>query len=249
MLSHTSGIYNFWENKRYLEEISRAWWETPDAGGLKSRDHVWTYEEMMGLVKGGYFKPGKGYHYSNTNYLILRRVAEAVEGKPIDKQLRERFFDPLGMKHTVYQPAEKPDPGAAHGFWTNSSGYLDHTRDATVRPFMAAVTVADAAGAIASTAGDLAIWADALYGGDVLTAASLDEMTTFLQPGLYGLGTDVAVFAGHRAHGHRGGIRGFESSMWYFPASGVSVVLLSNEGNWVTDEPMNKLVKAVLGKA
>jgi D-alanyl-D-alanine carboxypeptidase len=204
---------------------------------------------MMGLVKNGYFKPGADYHYSNTNYLILRRVAEAVEGKPIHKQLRQRFFKPLGMDHTVYQPAERPAPGAAHGHWNYGSGYIDHTRDASVVPFMAAVTVADAAGAMASTADDLATWAEALYGGKILSAAATREMTTFLRPGFYGLGADVAVFAGHRAHGHRGGIRGYESSMWYFPESGVSIVLLSNQGNWITDEPMNKLVKAVLGAA
>jgi D-alanyl-D-alanine carboxypeptidase len=246
LLSHTSGIYNYWQHPRYLA-ITRAWWETPDATGLKARDHVWTYEEMMGLVKGGYFKPGKDFAYSNTNYLILRRVAEAVEGKPIHKQLRQRFFEPLGMEHTVYQPAETPDAGAAHGHWNYGTGYTDHTRESTIVPFMAAVTVADAAGAMASTAHDLAIWAAALYGGEVLSADSLAQMTTFLQPGFYGLGTDVALFAGNRGHGHRGGIRGYDSSMWYFPSSGVSVVLLSNRGNWMDDEPMTKLVKAVLG--
>jgi CubicO group peptidase (beta-lactamase class C family) len=100
---------------------------------------------------------------------------------------------------------------------------------------------------MASTAGDLATWASALYGGDVLSPEMREEMTTILRPGLYGLGTDVAVFAGHRGYGHRGGIRGYESSMWYFPESGVSVVLLSNQGNWLTDQPMEKLVKTVLG--
>ena len=37
--------------------------------------------------------------------------------------------------------------------------------------------------------------------------------------------------------------------MWHFPDSGISVVLLSNQGNWITDEPMLKLVRAVLGRA
>jgi hypothetical protein len=101
---------------------------------------------------------------------------------------------------------------------------------------------------MASTAQDLATWAGALYGGALLSPESLAEMTTMLQPGLYGLGTDVAVFWGHRAYGHRGGIRGYESSMWHFPQSGVSIVLLSNQGNWYTDDPMGKMVKAVLGK-
>ena len=103
---------------------------------------------------------------------------------------------------------------------------------------MAAVTVADAAGAIASTARDLSVWADALYGGRVLSPASLAADDDDPARGLYGLGTDVAVFAGHRAYGHRGGLRGFEASMWYFPDEGVSIVLLSNQGNWLTDVPM-----------
>ncbi len=247
LLSHTSGIYNFWEHPRY-GVVTDAWYQEPAAEGIRARDHEWTYEEMMGLVKSGYFKPGKDYHYSNTNYLILRQVAEAVEGAPIHQQLRQRFFEPLGMEHTVYQPAETPAADAAHGHWNTGSGYMDHTRDSTLVPFMAAVTVADAAGAMASTAQDLATWADALYGGTLLSPESLAEMTTMLQPGLYGLGTDVAVFWGHRAYGHRGGIRGYESSMWHFPQSGVSIVLLSNQGNWYTDEPMGKMVKAVLGK-
>ena len=201
----------------------------------------------MDLVKPGYCKPGECYRYSNTNYVILGKVAEAVGGAPIHEQLRERFFGPLGMGDTVYQPAERPGADAAHGHWIGSGGYNDHTRGARVVPFMAAVSVADAAGAIASTAGDLTRWAAALYGGELLSDGSLAEMTTFLLPGTYGLGTDVAVFAGNRGHGHRGGLRGFESSMWYFPQSGVSVVLLSNQGNWLTDVPMQKLVKAVLG--
>jgi CubicO group peptidase (beta-lactamase class C family) len=152
------------------------------------------------------------------------------------------------MQDTVYQPAEQPGVDAAHGHWAWGGGFTDHTRDSRVLPFVAAVTAADAAGAIASSARDLSIWANALYGGDVLSRASLRQMTTIQQPGTYGLGTDEAWFSGNHAFGHRGGLRGFESSMWYFPASRISVVLLSNQGNWVTDVPLGKLVKAVLGK-
>jgi D-alanyl-D-alanine carboxypeptidase len=247
LLSHTSGIYNYFENPRY-GKAAGAWLQSAPSG-LNSREHRWTYDEIMGLVKAGYCKPGKCYHYSNTNFVILGQIAEAVGGKPLHKQLRERFFEPLGMRHTVFQPEERPRGEAAHGHWFLGASYSDHTRGSRFVPFMAAASVADAAGAIASTAGDLAIWADALYGGKVLSDASLDQMTTFLLPGTYGLGTDVASFAGNRGHGHRGGLRGFESSMWHFPGDGVTVVLLSNRGNWVTDGPMEKLVRAVLGKA
>lgn len=247
LLSHTSGIYNYFEHPRYIS-ISRAWLRSTPVGGLASRDHAWTYDEIMGLVKTGYCPPGKCYHYSNTNYVILGRIAEAVGGAPLHKQLRKRFFRPLGLEDTYYQPAEVPPAGFAHGHWDLGTGYSDHTRDASVLPFLGALTVADAAGAIASTARDLAVWSQALYGGAILSPASLAAMTTILEPGLYGLGTDVASFAGHRAYGHRGGLRGFESSMWYFPAAGVSIVLLSNQGNWLTDGPMERLATTVLAR-
>jgi D-alanyl-D-alanine carboxypeptidase len=249
LLSHTSGIYNYFENPRYLA-VSRAWLRTTPtpADSLLSREHHWTYQDIMSLVKTGYCRAGECYHYSNTNYVILGKIAEVVGGAPLHVQLRERFFEPLGLRDTVYQPAEQPPPDAAHGHWDYGVGYADHTRDARLRPFMAALTAADAAGAIASTARDLSVWAAALYGGQVLSPASLAQMTTMLPEGLYGLGTDVAVFAGHRAYGHRGGLRGFEASMWYFPAEGVAIVLLSNQGNWLTDTPMTKIAGAVLGK-
>jgi D-alanyl-D-alanine carboxypeptidase len=247
LLSHTSGIYNYFEHPRYYK-ISRAWLRPVSAPGLASREHAWTYDEIMDLVKTGYCKPGECYHYSNTNFVILGRIAETVGDAPLHEQLRQRFFEPLGMTDTVYQPAELPPVDAAHGHWDYGTGYSDHTRDARLLPFDAALTVADAAGAIASTARDLSTWAAALYGGAVLAPGSLAQMTTMLSPGSYGLGTDVAVFAGHRAYGHRGGLRGFEASMWYFPDEGVSIVLLSNQGNWLTDRPMEKLVAAVLGR-
>ena len=75
------------------------------------------------------------------------------------------------------------------------------------------------------------------------------EMTSFQAPGNYGLGAYPAVFAGNRGIGHRGGIRGYESAMFYFPDDGVSIALVSNQGNWGTDVPMERLVKAVLGEA
>jgi D-alanyl-D-alanine carboxypeptidase len=248
LLSHTSGIYDYFANPRYLR-ISGWWLDRARSRGLADREHRWTYAEIMRLVEPGYCKPGECYHYSNTNYVILGKVAARVGGAPLHQLLRERFFDPLGMADTVYQPAELPPDDAAHGHWSSpGGGHIDHTRDAEVIPFMAAVSAANAAGAIASTPRDLVIWADALYGGDLLSRRSLREMRTILPAGTYGLGTDVATFAGHRGFGHRGGLRGFEASVWHFAKEGVSVALLSNQGNWLTDLPMERIVKAVLGK-
>ena len=60
-------------------------------------------------------------------------------------------------------------------------------------------------------------------------------------------GHGLAASAWWLEPGHRGGIRGYESAMFHFPQDGVTVVLVSNQGNWNTDVPMNMLVKTVLG--
>ena len=203
----------------------------------------------MKLVKSGEFKPGRGLPVLQHQLRHPGQGGRGGRGQAPPQAVEQRFFKPLGLDDTIYQPAQKPRPDAAHGHWDWGGGYIDHTKDSDYVPFMAAASIADAAGAMASTAKDLSVWAAALYGGEVLSPQMTREMTTFLQPGCYGLGADVAHLAGHRGHGHRGGIRGYESSMWYFPDEGVSIVLLSNQGNWLTDVPMEKLVKAVLGQA
>ena len=235
LLSHRSGIYNYFESARYNRQV------------FADPSRRWTYEDIMGLVRRGYCKAGDCFHYSNTNYVLLGRVAEVITGEPLHVVLRERFFEPFGLRRTFYQPDEAIPADAAHGHWRIAAGFIDHTGSSDVIPFMSAASVAGAAGAIASTAEDLARWAAALYGGEVLSRASLAEMMAFQPPLGYGLGSRVSIFDGHRAVGHGGSLRGFESVMWYFPQDGVSIVLTSNRGLWLLDPPMRRLVKAVLG--
>nr|MBA3852544.1 hypothetical protein [Chloroflexota bacterium] len=61
----------------------------------------------------------------------------------------------------------------------------------------------------------------------------------------YGLGMRTRVFLDRRAVGHLGGIRGFENAMWYFPGSGVTIVLSANRGIFNTDRTMRLLVRAL----
>ncbi|CAN5858820.1 hypothetical protein BH23CHL8_BH23CHL8_18730 [soil metagenome] len=235
LLSHRSGIYNYFESPRYNRQV------------FTDTERRWTYEDIMALVRRGYCKAGECFHYSNTNYVLLGRVAEVVTERPLHKVLRARFFEPLGMKRTFYQPDDATPADAAHGHWRSATGFIDHTGGAEVIPFMSAASVAGPAGAIASTPEDLVRWAAALYGGEVLSPASLAEMMEFQPPLGYGLGTRIAIFDGHRAVGHGGSLRGFESVMWYFPGSRVAIAVTSNRGLWLLDPPMRRLVKAVLG--
>lgn len=234
LLSHRSGIHNYFENPKYNRQV------------FADPSRRWTYEEIMAFVLSPYCAPDACYHYSNTNYVLLGRVAEVVTGRPLHEELRGRFFDPLGLEDTFYQPDEPTPADAAHGHWSYRGGYTDHTRDQQVIPHLSAASVAGAAGAIASTATDLARWAAALYGGEVLSREATRQMLQVLPPDDYGLGARRVTFAGHVAYGHRGGIRGFESSMWYFPREDVAIALVSNRGLWWTDPAVLRVVRLVL---
>jgi len=233
LLAHTSGVFNFFEHPRYAEQV------------FADRTRRWTFEEILGFVAAPYCKPGACFHYSNTNFVLLGRVAEEVTGKPLHTEIRERFLDPLELEHTLFQPDEATPRDAAHGHLGSSGGFIDHTGGSRVVPHLSAVTVAWAAGAIASTPSDLSRWADALYGGEVLSAERTAEMMAYRLDDEYGLGMRTRVFHDRRAVGHLGGIRGFENAMWHFPDSGVTIVVSANRGIFTTDRTMRLLVRAL----
>lgn len=235
LLAHTSGVFNFFEHPRYAQEVFR------------DPTRRWAFEEILGFVAAPYCAPGACFKYSNTNFVLLGRVAEEVAGEPLHVQVRARFLDPLDLEHTLFQPDEATPRDAAHGHLGSSGGFIDHTGRSRVIPHLSAVTVAWAAGAIASTPSDLSRWADALYGGEVLSAELTAEMMAYRLDDEYGLGMRTRVFHDRRAVGHLGGLRGFETAMWYFPDSGVTIVVSANRGIFTTDRTMRLLVRALFG--
>ena len=69
LLDHTSGLRDYF----FHPAIDRILTDHPD--------RIWSEAESFKYVGKPYFKPGRGWHYSNTNYLVLGMVAERVGGK------------------------------------------------------------------------------------------------------------------------------------------------------------------------
>jgi D-alanyl-D-alanine carboxypeptidase len=237
LLSHTSGIHNYFENPRYNVRV------------FADRTHRWSVREILGLVRVPYCRPGACYHYSNTNFILLGRVLEKVTGKPLAQVIHERFVEPLGLSATVFQPDQPLSRNAAHGhLWGGGERFFDQSRGQQALPHLSAATVAWAAGAMASTASDLARWAEALYTGKVVSADRVAEMTAFRPRDEYGLGTRTRIFDGRRAVGHLGGIRGYEHAMWYFPREGATIVVLTNRGLFSTDKTVRLLARVLFSR-
>jgi D-alanyl-D-alanine carboxypeptidase len=183
------------------------------------------------LIKSGVslapkFVPGQGFFYSNTNFLLLGKVAEKATGKPIGLLLRERIFEPLGMTETSY-PYSTTLPAPFWNGYTSqdASGSGDKIFDATHwNP-----TFTGAAGQVVSTLADMRTWAKAIGTGALLTKAGFREHLTpnpFSVKGTkeydFGVGTDNGWIT------HAGTVPGYNSDFGYLPKLKASIVVLTN---------------------
>ena len=246
LLDHTSGLHDYF----YDPDI--------DADLLADRTRAWTAQEALGYVGKPYFEPGAGWHYSNTNYVILGLLAESVEGLPLADQFRARFLIPFGLDHTHYQGVEKPRGPIARAYRFSGPGLrlkpIPLSDGTNIVPFTSVVTAAGSAGSLASTADDLVTWARALYGGSVLTPASLAAMvgdvsfTAAFEPSIpYGLGVQAATVDGRPTLGHSGRLLGSRTVMRWLPDQGIAIAVLTNQSRNDPNLVARALLRVVLG--
>ncbi len=229
LLDHTSGIKDLFK----VSAITSTF--------IKDPTRTWTADQVLAKIGPQLYQPGSYYYYSNTEYVLLGKVVEKASGQSVSALLRSDFLAPLGMTHTFLQTEEKVTGPQAHGYMTKGSSVSNFA--GTMLPTTAEATAAGASGAIVSTASDLAVWANALYGGYVLDQADLAWMVD-ISPSLaiksktrpyglgYGLGLETATVAGQTGWGHRGHLDGFWAAMEYLPASHITIVILTN-ADWI----------------
>jgi CubicO group peptidase (beta-lactamase class C family) len=148
------------------------------------------------------FEPGTKRQYSNTNYTILGVILERVAGMPLMQFLEKRIFTPLGMK-SVYDTDQNALP---------ETDPMRYQRFALGPPREAPKEGKGwmfAAGGLAMTAHDLALWNISVMDQTLLQPSSYRELTREMQTesgvGVrYGLGVSVAMVEDRRAISHGG---------------------------------------------
>ena len=134
------------------------------AGQRGPTDTLATYIPKLGAVALD-FQPGTLWRYSGlAGFDVLSRIVEIASGQPYDRYLRERLFDPLGMKDTgFFAPADKQArlvPLSRRG-----ANGLERTPDQTG---LSSETYFSGAGGMLSTAEDYAQFATMLVNGGEL---------------------------------------------------------------------------------
>ncbi|MGW2228596.1 serine hydrolase domain-containing protein [Streptomyces formicae] len=237
LLQHTSGIPDIKPDIPSLNSTK---------GYRAERSRTYAPEELVGLAMrhDRPFPPGRGWSYSNTNYVLAAMIIEKVTGEKWADEVKDRIIRPLGLKHTsapdTFPFIQGPHARGYAAFGAGTGPGIDVT---ALNPSMAV-----GSGSIISTTHDLNSFYAALLGGRLLDPARLDEMTTTMTaPELgvaYGLGiAEIELPCGGTYFGHVGELLGYR--MWggvTRDGSRTAVVYATGEGSKGTGEAMSTLV-------
>jgi CubicO group peptidase (beta-lactamase class C family) len=213
ILSHTSGYQDYWPEDYVMTTMKGP--ETAqqiiDVWGKKPLD----------------FEPGTQWQYSNTNFVIAGRIVEVVSGEYYWDFLGEHIFRPLGMKSVWNSDQKKLGEVDATPYVRNALGPL------RVAP-KEGIGWMFAAGELAMTPHDLALWDQSLLARSILKPESYQQMFSEVklksgQGTQYGLGVEVRQRSGHRSIEHSGEVSGFVSDNEVLIDDGTAIVVLTNQ--------------------
>lgn len=213
LLNHSSGIPNHAEDSDFLKELFNH----------SARDVK--HEELLTYVLGKppLFPAGMGSHYSDTNYILVGLAVEKTTGKTLYALVAERILKPLRLDATI--PSDAPSlPSVANGYLKGKPVIVGGRF--TINPQWEW-----AGGGFASTAKDLARWAQALYGGQVLrpeTSGGMLQSLTSVEGRGSGLGTQIHESKWGYVYGYDGEFPGYLSHIRYYSYFKIAVAVQVN---------------------
>lgn len=215
LLTHTAGAGNYWDGEYEAR-----------------RDSLTDLQQVLPFVLkhlGAQSAPGT-FSYSNSGYLLLGLVVEAVSGKSYYDYVRQHVLDPAGMSRTGFplrteQPPETAQPYVLElGAGAVKAGvYLPVTEGGR----------GSSAGGASTTVDDLLRFADALAKGRLLDRSHLELLTrarvrTDTPDTSYGCGASVEASRGVVSYGHGGRAPGTHFDLRIYPELDTVLVVLSN---------------------
>jgi len=219
LLTHQSGIPD------YYDALS-------DPSGL-TNPAVLSFANELDSLK---FSPGHSYSYSNTAYVLLAEIIEAVSGMTYGDYLSSTFFDPLGMKNTMVEAAQGARPThSATGYSQSEAGTWEVNDRASY------VT---GPGGIYSTVDDLYTWYKAIVSYNVVSKrwvelafhmpSTLKGQVSYMSMGWFNetFGRRTPELEGLPVYGALGSYRGFRTMLYFLPQQQLVAILLENTGTY-----------------
>lgn len=215
LLTHTSGLGDYWEDL-----YNSHWWE------------IKTVRQLADLMvdKPLEFEPGERFQYSNSGPVILGLIIEKITGISYYEYIRKNIYEPAGMINSDSYEMDHPVPNLAFGY--TKYDYDGKKTDQWYNNLFMHFAKGSPAGGGFSTVEDLFRFSRALTGGELVTPAYFDTLTTGkieMDPGIkyaYLFGDERV--GPERIIGHNGGAPGINAVLDIYLNSGYTVAVLSN---------------------
>ena len=232
LMNHTSGLVRYEFKKEFTDLLT--------ADPMK----VWTPEERLAYLfdEKPPFEAGKGWDYSDTNYIVLGMIIERVTRKPFYGEARRRLIRPLKLANTIAQegPVMK---GVIQGYAGEGNPFGG--KDAMIENgrFVVNPQLEWTGGGWASTSLDLARWAKMYFEGKAFSSTLLPQVLDGVPAPMlgkdakYGLCVIIRNTAAGISYGHSGFFPGYLTDMMYFP-----------DGKFAVSVQVNTSVGLDLGK-
>lgn len=155
LLTHTGGVFSFQQDREFRRRIGYSTPEEPIA---------------LSAEQGADFCPGMYWYYSNTGYVMLAKIIEAIANKPFAEVVEKRLIEPLGLTQTYALNFQALPPQLARG-------HIEGKPDPKFKP-----SLPFGAGNIVASAEDMTIFLAALLSGEVYPQSLLQDSLSTLYP-------------------------------------------------------------------
>ena len=227
LCSHTSGL--------------KDQWALLTLAGYRMDDIITTEQVMKIIVKQKElnFAPGSEFKYSNTGFTLLTEIVKRVSGKTFSEFAKENIFIPLGMESTlVYDDNEKIVKNRAYSYGRENEIYSKRNlNSSSVGPSNVYTTVEDLSKWTANFENPIVGNVDfinhfnersLLDNGKPAILAVRDGETIYHAKGQF-----IRNYKGVNVYNHTGSDAGFKSYLGRFQDNKLSIILLSNDENFV----------------
>lgn len=224
LLSHTSGLQDIYGIPHLRFEMHK----------LK-HEHGDLLSYLVHLPQ--LFRPGDGWQYSSTGYILMGYLMESVTGLSFTELMNRYVLTPLSMTNTGLDAPRRITPGRAYGHMIEDGQLVNADNDK--------LSAFEAPGELYSTVHDLKMWCDAMFDCPLVSPQTLrlmftphGEVDSFLR---YGYGWFLAP----RFRMHGGVTPGFMARIKQYPDQQVSIILLFNSDH-TSPEAIFKAVEPLI---
>ena len=223
LMNHTSGLVRYEFKEQFTKDLTA------------NPDKVWKPAELVAylLDEKPPFEAGKGWDYSDTNYIVLGMIIEKVTGRKFYDEADKRLIKPLKLTDTIPQDGPRLK-GVVQGYAGPNNPFGGTDQMIASGKFAINPQFEWTGGGYASTAHDLARWAKMIYEGKAFSTDLLPQVVEGVAAPMlgreskYGLGVIIRNTTAGTSYGHSGFFPGYMTDMMYFPEHKVAVAVQVN---------------------